>query len=124
MALKGYTAISLMSILLFGGGLLGVLLGSVARVGYLKTRLPIAVAAVAGSIGLLPIAWHRSSWLPLSLYGLSLLTGYVVTALLEGSSGDGEHRKPARQRWAVSFRLPTPRWRPPAGATIKEGMNQ
>ena len=88
-----------------GGGLLGVLLGGTARASFgwrswrdsKKLGLLIAILPVAGVIGLfLPIP-HYGRRLPLCVYLVSLLTGYIVTAMLEAGPGGGEqpHRPAA-----------------------------
>jgi len=86
-------------VLVIGGSMLGVSLGIVARAGYgpegwpdsKKLALLIAVLPTAGVIGLfLPLPGYGSR-LPLCVYLVSLLTGYIVTAMMEAAAGIDEH---------------------------------
>jgi hypothetical protein len=113
-------------VLVIGGGLLGVSLGIVAREGYESRSWPeskqlgllIAVLPTAGLIGLfLPLPRYGSR-LPLCVYLVSLLTGYIVTAMMEAVPGVDEHpvepprplrgpaptfrSMPLRARWPLS----------------------
>jgi hypothetical protein len=82
-------------IVIAGGGILGVLLGGIARVSYRQgwpdsKNISVSIVALAGAgvAGLFQVLPGQGSWLPL-LYGylVSVMTGYVVTAMLEVDPG-------------------------------------
>src|ERR1700733_705788 len=85
-------------VLVLGGGLLGVLLGAVARASFGPRSWPnsrqlgllIAVLPTAGLVGLLLPLAHYGIRLPVCVYLVSLLTGYTVVAMLEAGPSASE----------------------------------
>jgi hypothetical protein len=105
----------MLSVLIIGGGLLGVLLGAALRAsdgprGWSDSKKLILLVAVipgAGVIGLFQALPGQGSRLPqLCGYLVSLLTGYIVTAMLETPPGSVEAGGPAQRQPG------SPRWRP------------
>jgi hypothetical protein len=89
----------MLSVLVVGGGLLGALLGAIARAtlgakewsNSKRISLLLAIMAAAACVGWLHSFPGQRSRLPqVACYLVSLITGYVVTAMLEGESRNEE----------------------------------
>jgi hypothetical protein len=85
----------MLSVLIVGGGLLGVLFGGVLRASFgprglsNSRKLGLAIAVLTGAViaGLFRTLLASGQLPQLYCYLASVLTGYIVTAMLEGATG-------------------------------------